>query len=312
MARNIIFLDKDGTLGEFQQGDCGLYPGAKGFLETEKAKGRELYIATTAGDPGRQHLEEVICFLDGYFGQDQLRSSKGFYFKQGNCVVPIGSDYETRIELLPEDERERTFAHADSLCNKHDKAKEEEKQGIRKELDSFWSYWRALVHRETKEPFDESRRYKNPNVKGIPMKDLYLARLLISPDESRQLRTVMVGDGSDAVVTDPEIPLIVVQRNWPEEWGAISSLLETFFGDRERQPWQVYDTIFKEGNRTKSSDEKLSKIGRHEFIFERTEFSERMAYLKTRKGNRGLESVDEAQDSRPKTALRSQTRHKTA
>ena len=71
---NIVFLDKDGTLGSFERDTKGLFPKTAEFLSRQKRKGRKLFVVTSTGAAGAAHLADLP--LDGYFGREKADSFK--------------------------------------------------------------------------------------------------------------------------------------------------------------------------------------------------------------------------------------------
>lgn len=68
--KEILFLDKDGTLGGFSEE--GLYPGVEKFL-SEQARIRKLYIASSALITDcMKDLQDVSPYLSGYFGRGEI------------------------------------------------------------------------------------------------------------------------------------------------------------------------------------------------------------------------------------------------
>lgn len=104
------------------------------------------------------------------------------------------------------------------------------------------------------------------------MKDLYLARRLISPLEYQQLRTVMVGDWGDAqgYSSDPLTPLVVVsERVRAGEWNLVSTLVDLLFDNSKRMPWERFDELHTA---------ETVVIQNEPYRFERNEYDSRVAY----------------------------------
>ncbi len=225
---DVLFLDKDQTLGEFVStfGEpIGLYPNVPQFLEEQREKGRKRYITTTAGKEGKEHLTSVEHLLDGYFGSEQVDSSGFFaglfYIRSDGTIRSIRDDYQHRRDFLPEEQRRLTPEDR---------------------------HWRELLHKETKEPFDPKTAYANPHRLFGFLKDLYLVRRLIAPVEYADLRTVMVGDRGDrdSVKSDLETPLVIISDAVQEgNWDLVSRAVDHLFSSPELKPFQVYDATFE-------------------------------------------------------------------
>src|SRR3989344_1072825 len=273
MNKDILFLDKDSTLGDWVCGD-GLYPGAKEFLQHEREWGRELYIVTAAGEPGRVHLVEVDHLLTDYFGGGKIDASReGLYcFPDGTFRI-ISEDYRSRIWTLPDEERKQLFAEVEKLCDQNEfTISDAEREYLQKQIDDFWKKWGDSININTGESFDETTRYQNPYINGAHMKDLHLARRLISPQDFQQLRTVMVGDRGDADIysSDPSTPLVVVSKRVREgEWNLVSAIVDLLFDNPVRMMWEMFDGLHTAENVTLQNEN---------YKFERNEWSSRLVY----------------------------------
>ncbi len=248
---DIIFLDKDHTLGEFDLDGCGLYPNVKFFLEEQIEKKRQLYVTTSAYEEGRVHLKDIEYLLSGYFGKDKIGVGDSLYVSPDGTLKKIIDDYAERMSFLPRDEQSRKMEEISSVSDRLFELLNDslEKEALQKQINDFFKHWNGLIHRESKEEFVGSTRYKNPNINEYSnhIKDLYLAKRLISPVDYLNLRTVMVGDmGDDSTVnSDPETPLVIISdkvRNG--DWKYVSFMIDRLFNDSKEKPFKVYDCIF--------------------------------------------------------------------
>lgn len=253
---DIIFLDKDKTLGCFYAGEKGLYPNVIDFLDLQKQKERKLYITTTANDEGRKHLADISDKLDGYFGSQQIDSSYLLYILPDGRIRNVYDDYIERKEFESKRKRKKLDDEAGARAERLNTLpfNSEERATLQKEINTFFDYWGQLLHKETREPFDEYKRFTNPY--GKFSKDLYLARRLIAPHDYESLRTVMVGDLGDdtTVLSDPQTPLIVISNNVREgNWQIVAKMLDKLFSDDNLMPWEVYDHLFNESTKNQPS-----------------------------------------------------------
>ncbi|MBS3147306.1 hypothetical protein J4219_00305 [Candidatus Woesearchaeota archaeon] len=282
MPQDILFLDKDCTLGEFYQGGCGLYLGAFEFLEEQKDKGRKLIVATHAGEKGRVHLDGVKHLLSGYMGKEQLTSSNGFYIRPDKTVHKINDDFAKRSDLMNDDERKKAYAELSQFADAAQdyKKPQSERDAARKKQYEISDFLNVYLNRLTREPFNEGSRYVNPySGRGNGAKDLVIARRLIDPINYADLRTVLVGDDSDregTAPTDIETPLIqVTQSKFPKGWKPISATIDTLFSSEEK-PSEVFDQLFRSGKRMKNGV-RLVSIGKFKMDFERGTYGSRLA-----------------------------------
>jgi len=274
MTRDILFLDKDNTLGDFL--DEGLYSGSARFLEKQKGQGQELYIATTACAGGREHLTEVDHLLSGYLGEEDISTrDKPRYVLSNGVIREIYNDYHSRTDGLLKSRRDELYVEADKRADRlfalpHDSS---EREALQQEINDFFDYWHGLIHKETGEPFDQSTKYQNPHIeKGSLSKDIHLARRIISPQDPDSLRCVMVGDPGDAMdwISDPQTPIVVVsERVRSGDWSLVSRVLDRMYA-KHVVPAQVYDAIFEEARIT---DDQMSfrrevKLEGHVYILE--------------------------------------------
>ncbi|MBI5002225.1 hypothetical protein HZC31_02475 [Candidatus Woesearchaeota archaeon] len=270
MTLDILFLDKDETLGNWREEWLGLYPGVSDFLKNQKEKGRRLYIATTALNHREECLASVNTLLDGYFGRESIGEKRGeLYVLPDGTFRKVDDDYQARIAFLSDEEtstgrhraQERSARIEELLETGQDQS--EEYQRLQQERRQETIHLFSVVHKQTREPFDETTRYVNPHTK-TPVshgKDLYLARRLIAPVGYETLRTVMVGDYGDetTVTSDPETPLIVVSRSVRAgDWDLVSRLTDTLFSDKAHFPWEVFDALY--GQAEPQKDEKTIQI----------------------------------------------------
>ncbi len=284
---DIIFFDKDSTLGEFEsfRDNVGLYPNVPTFLEAQRETGRRLYVATTAGDGGRAHLADIDSLFEGYFGRQQIDAGNVvLYVREDGVIRGIRDDYDTRISFESEERREALDAES---LERSDRLRElpfgsDEKKALQTEIQAWFHHWHQLLHNETRKPFDDSNIYQNPNIdSGSFIKDLHLARRLISPTGYEQLRTVMVGDHGDrgSPASDPETPLIIISGNTRAgDWQPVSRMLDELFSDASMPTWQVYERMFAQS--TPSDEKRTLSLGGVEFSFEKGEQSERRIYCK--------------------------------
>ena len=255
MTLDILFLDKDSTLGQWDKEPIGLYPNVPEFLRSQKDKARKLYITTTAKDHREECFASVNTLLDGYFGRESIgRERGGLYVLPDGTIRKVDDDYQERIHSLSHEERSMRRHRAQE---RHAKIEElfdegqdqsEEYQRLQQEGRQETLHLFSAVHKQTQEPFDETTRYINPHTKtAVPHgKDLYLARRLIAPIGYEILRTVMVGDDGDkSNSSDPETPLIVVsKRVRVGDWDLVSRLTDKLFSDKTKFPWEVFDRLY--------------------------------------------------------------------
>lgn len=277
MKKDILFLDKDSTLGNWASEE-GFYPGAVAFLQQQKERERELYIATTAGESGRVHLADADHLLTDYFGREKIDGGRrSLYCLPDGTFRVISDDYNDRIWTLPKKEQDQLLAEAEKLCDQKAATRSDaEREDYQRQIDGFWETWGQSIHLQTGEPFDETTRYKNPYLQQFGFsshgKDLYLARRLISPLEYQNLRAVMVGDYGDAQnhSSDPFTPLVVVsKRVRAGEWNLVSTLVDLLFDNPEKMPWERFDELHTA---------KTVVIQNEPYRFERNEWDSRVAY----------------------------------
>lgn len=247
--RDIIFFDKDSTLGEFGLGRCGLYTGVKDFLQVQHDKNRELYVATSANEGGRIHIKNIEGLINGYFGKDRIGIGSELYILPDGTFRKVNEDFTPRISFLSKEQETIVMDSIKHISDRLFKLNDGfEKELLQEGINNFFEYWHGLIHKTTKEQFDESTRYQNPNVEnGWHTKDLYLAKRLISPANYSKLRSVMVGDHSDetTVASDPETPLIIISYKVRKgNWNYVSSMIDRLFSDPKEKPCKVYDDLF--------------------------------------------------------------------
>ncbi len=240
----------------------------------ERERGRELYITTTAGEPGRVHLAEVDHLLSDYFGREKIDAGKrSLYCLPNGTFRVISDDYKDRIWTLPKEESDHLLAKANKFCDlKAATRVDSEREGLQQQIDDFWKKWGVRINIKTSEAFDESTRYQNPHIEGYHSKDLYLAQRLISPKEYQDLRTVMVGDGGDAdsYCSDPFTPLVVVSgRVRKGEWNLVSTVVDLLFDNPERMPRERFDELH--------TGETVS-LQKEDYKFEVNEWNSRLIY----------------------------------
>ncbi len=175
---DVIFFDKDNTLGNFYPGDPGLFPNVTPFLRGEKDKGRKLYVTTQASEVGAAHLREIADLFDGYFGREQINTSdREFYFRADGSVGSV-RDYESRESRLSPERKVRKWelelARKDRLDELHHDSPEVKK--LQKRINDHFDYWQQILHKETGEPYDPQTEYKNPHIVHRFSKDIHLAR----------------------------------------------------------------------------------------------------------------------------------------
>lgn len=261
--RNVVFVDKDDTLGSGFRN--GLYPGASGFLSGQKEKQREIYVVTNAGAAGIEHLKEVSKHIDGYFGKDITLNNSSLYSLEDGSFGEIWDDYGPRRKLFLSIENERALTkfewwRADRIWDlqgdvTYGRAAKEELDYLQDVVNRQLGYWDQMFHKETREPFDETRRYRNPFLEQNEApyyKDLYFALRLIAPKDYETARVVMVGDDKDAeasMCTHPEIPLVVVSDAVREgNWGLVENALDFFYSKKEK-PHQTFDSSASKGTK---------------------------------------------------------------
>ncbi len=246
MPRDILFLDQDGTLGDFDIKKSGLFPGVIEFIRSQREAGRGPYIATTSSEQNRHVLSEIEPLL-GYFGRESFDACNyPHYIAPDGTPRPIKSDFCRRKELDLDEVRgkQKEFDELFQSLEPSDHSPETE---IRRARFFELSEWLGmLVSRKTLEPFDESTRYQNPFTERGFFKDLYLARRIIAPEDYKDLRTVMVGDYGDLtpVFSDPETPLLIISLDTRSgNWNPVSVMLNVLY-DPKAKPFEVYDALF--------------------------------------------------------------------
>src|SRR3989338_7679514 len=106
MTIDILFLDKDKTLGQWGHEPVGLYPNVPEFLRSQKDEGRKLYIATTAKNHREECFASVNALLDGYFGRESIGRERGnLYVLPDGTIRKVDEDYQERINSLSHEER---------------------------------------------------------------------------------------------------------------------------------------------------------------------------------------------------------------
>ncbi|HIH42199.1 TPA: hypothetical protein HA246_01005 [Candidatus Woesearchaeota archaeon] len=213
----VVFLDVDETLGEQRTHDgnvcpeLNFYPGVDVFLSRERDVSRLLWVATTrtqAGKPALSSIEHLLC---GYLGNEQLNS-----YSYNGKIYDLGGGVFVRV-----DGRQKTQFDKEMV------GPTTEVYGPDVDLKSL-------------------KNYTNPNhADGFP-KDFVLARRLISPIGHQNLRAIMVGDAGDwGNDSDPSIPVIVVSDSIRkhQRWDLVSVVLDSLFSDKERMPWEIYDSL---------------------------------------------------------------------
>ncbi|MBS3123806.1 hypothetical protein J4437_04180 [Candidatus Woesearchaeota archaeon] len=272
--KDIIFLDKDGTLGRFEPGQNGLspnglFPNVSSFLENQVKKEREFFITTIAGEDGKEHLKEVNHLLSGYFGYEKINSGyHNFYIRPDGNIKPVDKDYCFRIFLESEEKQRELEDQAQERGDRlsHLSLKSKERLRLQKEINEFYGHWHQLIQKETKEPYNCSLDYSNPylpeRVTGF-CKDLFLARRLISPIAYGDLRTVMVGDYGDKTTpdSDPQTPLIIISEAVQKgAWSLVEVTLDKLFSDKVKKPYEIYDALYAAGNLSGRPDGKCRQF----------------------------------------------------
>jgi hypothetical protein len=300
--RDVIFFDRDGTLGHFGSDSygnkTGFFPNALQFLKQQVEKKRNSYITTIGNKEGwEEHITEVDHLLSGHFGNAEIDLQKigSLYFTPGGNLRKVSDDYATKSTLTPE-EKDEVKRKEKELRNKQDELYQQlmdpklddDKQKVNEiaakigSLDNqinkltvkFTSC--ILVHKETGEPFDKSKEYKNPS-EVTSKKDLYLARILVSPTDYANLRTVMIGDTHDASNrSDQETPIVVVSDQVREgNWGIVSIVLDQLFSDTRVKPFSIYNQLFVQGTNENISGYGIStrtvSLGGIDYVCERSD-----------------------------------------
>jgi hypothetical protein len=285
----IVLIDKDGTLGYFYYLACGMFDGAKEFLEGQKKLNRDIYVATCASTKKRDQLIAIENNLDGFFGNEDIDViTNPYYEDERGKLNKIYDDFVNRERTLSltqrveikekinerEEEFEKLIELADSIKNNSnywDKDKEIRRlNSIINKLDfenlKDQIYLKQLVHKKHKIKMNPASIYRNPNCKAIFSKDINLTKRLISPSDYELLRCVMVGDEKDVVGTlsDPKTPLIVVSQNVKlGDWGLVELVVNKLFCDSDIEPHEVFDELIG------SDIEKKVLIGNRRFTLRR-------------------------------------------
>lgn len=205
--RDIVLLDKDRTLGDWTEyaKSKGLYKSVRKFLELQKAKERELYVATTGGQECKEELNEVLHLLHGFLSLELL-------------CIEMNPMYITPQGLV------RRFYD--------DFVKNDEKKWVHKgtgiPFDESTEYRNPRL---------------NPNISLS--KDLLLARRIIDPVNYENLRCVLVGDSGDIryAASDPYTPIVVIsERQRKGDWTSVTVALDFLFSQKET-PWEMFDKL---------------------------------------------------------------------
>jgi len=282
MLQDILFLDKDKTLGNWDSRNSGLYPGVIDFLASQKCLGRKLYVATTGTRSSIKDCPEISPLLERYLAREDLdMNSRGrLYVLPDGTMRNVYDDYVDRKELESDEVRAALDNESRERGDRFWKLPPgQERDALQEEINRFFDYWGQLIHRETKLPLDTSTEYKNPSVPCL-YKDLYLARRLISPQNYAEQRTLMVGDGGDAMghVSDPETPLVVVSdRVRAGEWDLVARVVNHFFSDPERKPWQMFDGLYSKRKNVKKNPRKI-KFMKETYEMEVNKYNGRIIY----------------------------------
>lgn len=214
---------------------------------------------------------------DKYFGQEQIDSSREeLYICSEGTIRPILSDYQRRgffqekrrawnaeqqehdmkmtdLEREYQEARRKIKGLDIPIAEKRKRLAlirtdyEDKKARLLEELNRSEGYWGQRLHKETREPFDESTRYRNPNDHSTFLKDLHLVRRLILPGNPMDLDPVMVGDAEDidTVRSDPETPLIIISnRVQSGEWLLVETVLDTLFSDDATRAWENFEALY--------------------------------------------------------------------
>ncbi|MFA6462308.1 MAG: hypothetical protein WCV90_08655 [Candidatus Woesearchaeota archaeon] len=263
MSSDILFLDKDNTLGQFGYNGTGLFVGARAFLAAQKQLGRGLYIATTGDTFGRKKLSEIDDLLDGYFGREQIDVvHRGqLYLLPDGAIRKVEDDFIERKRFESPEKRAALDRESRKRGDRLNTLPYDspERAALQEEINAFFDYWRELLHKQTQESFDPSLEYKNPYCRGS-FKDLHLARRIISPTDYTLQRTLMVGDPGDAggFISDPETPLVVVSPRVREgEWDLVTRVVNHLFNDQERKPWELFDELYSQRKNVKKNPRKV-------------------------------------------------------
>lgn len=252
MVKDILFLDQDDTLGDFDVDKTGLFPGVIDFIRQQHEAQRRLYVATNASEQVRSVLSEIYPFISDYFGSESIDSNVRYYLASDGAPRKIMHDFGHRFEVLGKEAMRKLDTEfktlADRLRPLRDQGIEnKETKTLQARIQEISDYQEVLIHRITHEPFDESSSYQNPHNKYRYIKDLFLAKRRIAPQGYQALRSAMVGNFSDisTVWSDPETPLIVVyDKITDDHWNYVSVMLDVLFGSSVK-PFEVYDELFK-------------------------------------------------------------------
>ncbi len=250
---DILFFDKDRTIGEFGVHGKGIYTGVAEFLHQQRRLDKEIYVATGAPRDELSDLAELGIDETHYLGKEDIFahcSPLRYYTPSGELRV-VAEDYCSRAIFTG---GRRIESLSQELYEKRKKALDaEEIMAVEAEIHSFNAYWGTLVHRKTEQPLDCSTTYKNPYLGVSKIKDLYLARLLAAQSMGgKTLRAVMIGDqrekDKENIASDPETPLIVISdRTRGGEWRDVGMIANMLFS-QQTQPWEVFESMFSKGN----------------------------------------------------------------
>ncbi|MBU0591886.1 hypothetical protein KKF81_02805 [Candidatus Micrarchaeota archaeon] len=292
----VVFLDKDGTLGKFERGEKGLFPGTTRFLIGQRAKGRRLYVATDAGAGGKKHVKDLP--INGYFERVRIDPCRTeFYVKQNGRIERIHDDYQMRFYFETEKEQKHLkkmeTGRSKSMSQMRSERSKAEAKGSREEaerlsaairklqleINSHFEYWEQMLNKDTREPLKESARYVNPYAHST--KDLLLAKRRIAPKRYTEIDAAMVGNYSDrgAVASDPQTPLIVVSdRVTNGGWELVERVLDLLFFEDGTKTWQSFERIFQSSEVKGSNDGILVSLDGIEYEMKKGTHNERSIY----------------------------------
>jgi hypothetical protein len=288
--KEVVLVDKDGTLGYFYHLASGVFDGAKEFLAGQKKLKRRIYVATCGKKKRREELITIENNLDGFFASEDIDVLTNPYYENEQRVLKkIADDYVNREKLLSLTQRveiqDRIYQRQEEFEELVERAKRikincdlsyEEKEERIDSLNNIINrldfsnlkdetYLKQLVHKETGERLNPAKIYRNPNCKNVVFsKDINLTKRLISPQDYDSLRCVMVGDENDVEgsLSDPKTPLIVISQNVKYgDWGLVEIVVNKLFCDRLIETYEVFDELIGD------ESEKEVLIGNRKFVF---------------------------------------------
>lgn len=169
----VLFFDKDRTLGEYEHPTFHLYPGVPELVQAQRRQGRKLFVVTTAETLATQdQLQALSPAFSGIYGFETINSAyTHWYLSSFGTPRQRDDDYEhyPNATLAA---RAYWFAVVDAQtgkeppphhCRRIDSLPASEQENINLELradfadKSSWRFWHQFIDKETGVPVP--RRY---------------------------------------------------------------------------------------------------------------------------------------------------------